>query len=381
MQNKSAIVVGGCGFIGTHCVTRLLDEGYKVLCVDNLSRPTARANLDWLMRIRRDSESLTFSCADIRHFEDLSAAFREHIRATGPVSLVAHQAAQVAVTTSVTSPRQDFENNALGTFNVLEAVRHLCPKATLIYSSTNKVYGGLEDVKVRETATRYEFENLPHGVPISQPLDLHSPYGCSKGAGDQYVRDYARIYNLRTFVFRQSCIYGTRQFGHEDQGWVSWFVIATLLRRPLTIYGNGKQMRDLLWIDDLLDAYWRAWQGPHSGGQIFNMGGGAGNTLSLLELLEILREIDPSLPPPAFAGTRPGDQPVYVSDIAATGAILGWEPKVAPREGVIRLWNWVKSNRSVIAAMVDPGRRKLRKAPLAAVAGSGGRTMSASFGT
>jgi CDP-paratose 2-epimerase len=202
-------------------------------------------------------------------------------------------------------------------------------------------------------AKRYEFENLPNGVPATQPLDFYSPYGCSKGAADQYVRDYARIYNLRTFVFRQSCIYGTRQFGQEDQGWVSWFVIATLLKRMITIYGNGKQVRDLLWIDDLIDAYWEAWKGSLRGGQVFNTGGGPQNTLSLLELLEILQELEPNLASPNFGEWRPGDQPVYVSDIANPCESLHWKPTVTPRQGVEKLWRWAQENRAEIEALTQ----------------------------
>ena len=333
-MRKSAIVVGGCGFIGINCVTRLLNEGHSVLCIDNLSRPTARANLEWLTRrVSPHPDRFSFAYSDIRHSEDLEEAFRGHLKSLGAIDLVIHEAAQVAVTTSLTAPRHDFEINVLGTFNVLEAVRTICPEATLIFASTNKVYGSLESLEVLAARTRYEFKDLPGGVPVSQPLDLHTPYGCSKGAGDQYVRDYARIFKLRTFVFRQSCIYGTRQFGQEDQGWVSWFVIATLLKNRVTIFGGGKQVRDLLWIDDLLDAYWQAWRSALHGGEVFNLGGGPQNTLSLLELLDILKELDPSMKPPKFAPQRPADQPVFIADITQTERKLNWKPTVSPRRG------------------------------------------------
>jgi CDP-paratose 2-epimerase len=194
--------------------------------------------------------------------------------------------------------------------------------------------------------------DLPRGVPVEQPLDLYSPYGCSKGAADQYVRDYARIYNLRTLVFRQSCIYGTRQFGHEDQGWVAWFIIAALLNRPTTIYGPGKQVRDLLWIDDLLEAYWKAWRAGLSG-EIFNIGGGPENTLSLLELLDILDEMVPDRLPSGAGGWRPGDQPIYVSDVALLGERIGWKPTVSPRQGVEKLVCWVEENRAEIETLAN----------------------------
>jgi len=354
MTRESAIVVGGCGFIGIHCVLRLLRENYKVTCIDNLTRGTAVANLRWIKeKGNSPGPGLRFVNVDIRHFDDLRAALTSHSKTYGAPEVIFHQAAQVAVTQSVIEPRNDFEINAHGTFNVLEAIRTVCPETTLIFSSTNKVYGGLKSTPTRELSKRYEFESLSNGVPVTQPLDFYSPYGCSKGAADQYVRDYARIFNLRTIVFRQSCIYGTRQFGQEDQGWVCWFVIAALLKKRITVYGNGKQVRDLLWIDDLIEAYWKAWQGSTTGGEVFNMGGGPGNTLSLLELLEILRELEPSLAQPDFADWRPGDQPIYVSDIRDVCERLHWKPKWTPQEGVNNLWRWVKGNRAEIQAVTD----------------------------
>lgn len=368
-NSKSAVVVGGCGFIGVHCVKRLLEDGYKVLCIDNLSRPTARANLNWIGRIAPVARArFTFAHADIRHQHELETALSDYAGSCGSPELVIHEAAQVAVTHSVTHPRTDFEINALGTFNVLEALRVICPEATLIFASTNKVYGCLKDIPTRELPTRYEFRDLPMGVPASQPTDFYSPYGCSKGAADQYVRDYARIYNLRTFVFRQSCIYGLRQFGQEDQGWVSWFVIAAVLKHRMTVYGNGKQVRDLLWVDDLVDAYWKAWKGPSPGGEIFNIGGGPANTLSLLELLDILAEIEPNLGRPDFADWRPGDQPIYVSDLTDVRNRLGWAPLISPRDGVLKLWRWVKENREEIAGVADAVVATNDKSEAAAVA-------------
>jgi CDP-paratose 2-epimerase len=369
MKQKSAVVVGGCGFIGTHCVKRLLLEGYRVLCIDNLSRPTAQANLNWMRHCHLwPAEHFVFALTDVRHSQELVNVVREHIKQHGKPEIVMHLAAQVAVTLSVTAPRHDFEVNVLGTFNVLELVRSLCPEAAVIFSSTNKVYGCLKNLEVRELKKRYEFKNLPDGVSSRQPLDFCSPYGCSKGAADQYVRDYARIYGLRTLVFRQSCIYGTRQFGQEDQGWVSWFVIASLLNRKTTIYGTGKQLRDLLWIDDLLDAYWSAWRSGISG-EIFNIGGGPKNTLSLLELLDMLKGLAPELLSSSaweWGRERPGDQPVYVSDISELRKRLNWAPIVSPRKGVETLWAWANNNREEIERLLPATSvvgRRVQKVP------------------
>ena len=247
---------------------------------------------------------------------------------------VLHLAAQVAVTTSVADPRADFEINALGTFNVLEAVRLAGAGPAVLYSSTNKVYGNLEHVHVVERDGRYAYENFPTGVDESEPLDFHSPYGCSKGAGDQYVRDYARIYGLKTVVFRQSCIYGTRQFGIEDQGWIAWFCLATLRGQPFTIFGDGKQIRDTLWVDDLINAYEAAIERIDTvSGEVFNVGGGPSNTLSLLELVAMLEaHFGRKLNPP-FADWRPGDQRVFVADIGKAERLLGWRPEVSTARG------------------------------------------------
>src|SRR4051812_17766695 len=238
------IVTGGAGFIGCHAAARFHQAGHRVVVVDNLSRRGADTNLGWL----REQGVNEFVKADVRDAAAMNALLSRHADADA----VLHLAAQVAVTTSVADPRADFEINALGTFNVLEAVRTAAGgRPAVLYSSTNKVYGNLEHVRVIERDGRYAYEDRPDGVDEREPLDFHSPYGCSKGAGDQYVRDYARIYGLRTVSFRQSCIYGTRQFGIEDQGWIAWFCVATVLGRPFSIFGDGKQVRDALWIGDL----------------------------------------------------------------------------------------------------------------------------------
>jgi CDP-paratose 2-epimerase len=338
------IITGGAGFIGCHAAARFHKAGHHVVVVDNLSRRGALTNLAWL----RGRGIKDFVKIDVRD----SVATHELLRRHGDADAVLHLAAQVAVTTSVLDPRADFEINAQGTFNVLEAVRTAADgRPAVLYSSTNKVYGNLEHVRVVERDGRYAYEDLPFGVDEHEPLDFHSPYGCSKGTGDQYVRDYARIYGLKTVTFRQSCIYGTRQFGIEDQGWIAWFCIAVTTGQPFTIYGDGKQIRDTLWVDDLIDAYERAVERIDDvRGEVFNIGGGPANTLSLLELVDHLeRACGRSLDPP-FADWRPGDQRVFVADVRKAERHLGWEPRVSTAEGVDRLLNWMRHNHSLFAA-------------------------------
>jgi CDP-paratose 2-epimerase len=263
---------------------------------------------------------------------------------------VIHLAGQVAVTTSVANPREDLEINVLGTFNLLEAIRHAGQKPLFIYASTNKVYGGMEELRIVEREDRYACRDYPGGVPETAPLDFHSPYGCSKGAADQYVRDYNRIYGIPTVVFRQSCIYGERQFGVEDQGWVAWFVIAAALGRPITIYGDGKQVRDVLFVEDLVDAYLMAYERPAQvTGRVYNVGGGPQFTMSVWrEFGPILEEALGRRIEVTLAGWRPGDQPVYVSDIGAIARDLGWRPKTDIRSGVRRLVGWVEEHKDLL---------------------------------
>jgi len=333
------IVTGGAGFIGCNAVKRYLDRGHAVVLVDDLSRRGADKNLEWLRKQGR----FAFEKCDIRDWQRLGGVFREH----PDVDAVLHLAGQVAVTTSVQDPRKDFEVNALGTFNVLEAVRKFAPEAALLYASTNKVYGDLEDLGVGEVNGRYQLRGV-QGISEDQPLDFHSPYGCSKGAADQYVRDYARIYKLRTVSFRQSCIYGYRQFGIEDQGWVAWFTIATLLDKPITIFGDGKQVRDVLFIDDLCELYEAAVQRIEQvSGHVFNIGGGPSHQLSLLELLSRLENLSGKKVRPRFEGWRPGDQPVFVCDIAKAARELDWTPRHSVDEGIEKLYRWVSENREL----------------------------------
>ena len=331
-------VTGGAGFIGCNLADYHLQQGDEVVVFDNLSRHGTEVNLAWLHE--RCGDRLTFVRGDVRDYETLRTAL------PAGVDRVYHMAGQVAVTTSVAQPRDDFEINAIGAFNLLEAVRTKAPRALLFYASTNKVYGGMEDVVIVEDATRYRYRDLPSGIAEDRPLDFHSPYGCSKGAGDQYVRDYARIYGLRTVVFRQSCIYGWRQFGVEDQGWVAHFCIAARLGRPIAIYGNGKQVRDVLWIEDLISAYNAAADRIDvAAGQIYNIGGGAANTMSIwAEFGPMLERLAGHSIPIAYGDWRPGDQPVYVSDIRKAERDLGWKPQISLAAGVDRLWRWIDTH-------------------------------------
>jgi len=336
---RNYFITGGAGFIGANYVNRLLERGEKVTIYDNLSRAGSRRNLTWLQdKFGQDGFQLVIG--DVR---DASLVRNSCLSA----DIILHLAAQVAVTTSVVDPREDFEVNAGGTFNLLEAARLNDRSPVFLYASTNKVYGGMENVRVVEDDTRWRYADLPQGCPETQPLDFHSPYGCSKGAGDQYVRDYARIYNLPTVVLRQSCIYGPRQFGVEDQGWLAWMIIAAVTGRQLTIYGDGKQIRDVLHVDDLLDAYDNviARIGEVKGG-IYNLGGGPENTLSIwTEFGPLLEGLHGKSIPVARRDWRPGDQKVFVADIRKAAAELGWKPKVGVREGVGKLFQWVMENK------------------------------------
>ena len=336
------LITGGTGFIGSNLAAHWLKQGYQVRILDNLARPGTEKNVAWLESIKK--QNLEVLQKDIRDPEAVSEAI-------GNVDVVVHLAAQVAVTTSVTDPRIDFEINTAGTLNVLEALRQVNPEAPLLYTSTNKVYGRMEEVSVVDTGSSYTFSDYPEGIPETYPLDFHSPYGCSKGAADAYVRDYARIYDLRTAVFRMSCIYGTRQFGNEDQGWLAHFIISTVLGRPISIYGDGKQVRDLLYVDDLIEAMQRAIDRIDvAGGQVYNIGGGPGNTLSVwAELEELLTQRLGREIPVQYGDWRPGDQPVYVSDIGKAGRDLGWTPRVSVEEGIDRLWTWVMENKDLFA--------------------------------
>jgi CDP-paratose 2-epimerase len=337
------IITGGAGFIGSNAADHFLGQGRQVTIYDNLSRLGAPANLEWLRQ--RHGPSLQFVRGDVRDSE----ALNEAVQGT---DAVIHLASQVAVTTSVENPREDFEINALGTFNVLEAVRLNSPEAAVLYASSNKVYGGMEGARVEERESRYAFSDFPQGIPEDFPLDFHSPYGCSKGAGDQYTIDYSRIYGLRTMVLRQSCIYGQRQFGVEDQGWVAHFIIAAHFGRPITIYGNGKQVRDLLHISDLVRAYELGLQHiDRLKGLAINAGGGPENTITIwTEFGPLLESITGRPIPVTYEEWRPGDQRVFVSDIRKASAELGWRPRISPADGIRDLYEWVGRNQDLFGA-------------------------------
>ena len=336
------LVTGGAGFIGVNAASYFVKKGSDVIIFDNFSRKGCQENIDWIKKL--GSKNLSIVKGDIRFDQEKLK------RLAKGANLVLQLAGQVAVTTSVENPRDDFENNALGTFNVLEAVRKSGNNPIFIYSSTNKVYGNLEDMVIREAQTRYEFKNLPFGIDEKRNLDFHSPYGCSKGAADQYVRDYARIYGLHTIVFRQSCIYGPRQFGIEDQGWIAWFIIATMFKQQITIYGNGKQVRDLLYIDDLLAAYEMSAKNiKKTRGQIYNIGGGIKNTISIwFELKPLLEKLFKKEINMLASNSRPGDQTIFISDIRKAKKDFDWEPKVDIQEGIEKLYTWIQENKDIL---------------------------------
>lgn len=334
-------ITGGLGFIGSNYARRLLARGQEPVLIDDLSRPGSDINLDLLKK--------DFGPARISHVRcDIRDRVGLH-RALDGAEVILHLAAQVAVTRSVRDPVEDFEINALGTLNVLEAARRAKTPPLIIYASTNKVYGGLETVRIVEAQTRYVCPDLPQGVPESFPLDFHSPYGCSKGAADQYVRDYCRIFGIPTVVMRQSCIYGPYQFGIGDQGWVAWFLLQAMLGKSLRIFGDGKQVRDLLHVEDLLDLYDQIISRPLDvSGRVYNVGGGATNTLSVwCELKDVLQDALGFLPPVTFDNWRPGDQRSYVSDIRALSSDLAWQPRIDARTGIVKLGGWIQEHRAM----------------------------------
>lgn len=337
-MNKKVVITGGAGFIGSNTAEYFLQKGYQVTIIDNFSRKGSRENIKWLEK--SFPKNLSVVTVEIKH------ETKKLQKAIEGAYLVIHLAAQVAVTTSVKNPREDLEINILGTFNVLEAVRSAKKKPILIYTSTNKVYGKLDGIPVKEKATRYEFKNLPYGISEKTPLDFYSPYGCSKGAADQYVRDYARIYGLKTIVFRQSCIYGPRQFGVEDQGWIAWFLIALSKNKKVTIYGNGKQVRDLLYIGDLVRAYELAAKRISiTQGKIYNIGGGWKHTLSVWKQFHpILEKLFQRKITATFAKERPGDQHIFVSDIRLAKKDFGWKPTISVSTGLKKTFEWVMNN-------------------------------------
>ena len=332
-----SVVTGGAGFVGTNVAARLAESGKDVVVLDNLSRPGVEENLRWL----EDTYcgKVTAEIADVR---DEGAVARALAGATE----VFHLAAQVAVTTSLERPQHDHAVNVAGTLNLLERIRRLDDPPPLLYTSTNKVYGPLPDLELVRSGERWEPADplvRSNGLSEERPLDFSTPYGCSKGAADQYVLDYAKSYGLRTVVFRMSCIYGPHQHGNEDQGWVAHFLRQAAAGRPITVYGDGAQVRDILFVDDLVDAMLLALDAePEIRGEAFNVGGGPDNTTSLLELIELIEELEARAVDVLWDEERKGDQRYYVADTARLYERVGWRPKVAVQEGVEALHAWLR---------------------------------------
>lgn len=343
------LITGGCGFLGSNLAASYLGEGAEVVILDALLRIGGESNLDWLQEAASRAGRLTFHRGDVADPQVVENVFRQH----APFDYICHVAGQVAMTTSLEDPRRDLQTNVVGTFNVLEAVRRFSPEALVAYSSTNKVYGDLERFRYRETATRLEPVDYPAGFDENLPLDFSTPYGCSKGSADQYVRDWARVYGLRTVVFRHSSIYGGRQYATKDQGWIGWFCQkavehrqAEALGRPppsFTIAGSGKQVRDVLHAEDLVRLYRAAFAARGTlRGEIFNIGGGLANSLSLLELFALLERILTLREPLRFERQprRRSDQDFFVADITKAKNLLGWSPAVSAEAGITAAAEW-----------------------------------------
>lgn len=338
MKRKKIFISGGAGFIGSNVAKFHYDKNDDVLVFDNLSRKGTDLNIDWLRTNCKGKGQFKFVNGDIR---DLSKV-KKYIKNS---DIIYHLAAQVAVTTSLLDPVIDFEINARGTLNLLEAFRLDSPDAIFIYASTNKVYGGLDDLACVKKGGRYVFQSelLKKGISENRQLDFHSPYGCSKGAGDQYVRDYGRVYGLKTLVFRQSCIYGPRQFGNEDQGWVMHFVKNVVSKKRINIYGDGYQVRDLLHVNDLITAYQMAIKKVKRGqGIVYNIGGGFQNSTSLLNIVSILAKKTNVKIPTTFSKWREGDQKIYISDNTKINNDLEWKPRIGIEEGIDDLLIWAR---------------------------------------
>jgi len=349
---RPALITGGAGFIGTNLAHRLLSAGRPVVIFDNLSRSGVELNLNWLRQ--EHGELVQVEVADVRDTAALERAIKG-------VSHVFHLAAQVAVTSSLTDPVYDFQVNALGTLNLLEVIRRQPAPPSLIFTSTNKVYGGLEDIGLELSQKRYQPTDPQikwHGISEARSLDFHSPYGCSKGSADQYVIDYARTYGINAVVFRMSCTFGPHQFGTEDQGWVAHFLIKALKGQPIILYGDGMQVRDILYVDDLVNALVLAQANMgRLTGQAFNIGGGPNNCISLLELLDLIRQLKGGEVAFNFDKWRPGDQRYYVSDTSKFNRLTGWEPKMNAAPGVKALYDWLYNSGEAISPIMLTGRR------------------------
>jgi CDP-paratose 2-epimerase len=334
------LISGGCGFLGSNIALEALRRGWELVILDNLTRTGSSDNLEWL----RLHGPFDFFDADISNEEVSRRLLKDH-----RPDAVFHLAGQVAMTTSLESPRQDFRVNALGTLNLLEAIREYAPEAVTIYSSTNKVYGDLEQFHYVETETRYVCPSHPYGFDEGIGLSFHSPYGCSKGSADQYMLDYSRMYGLRTIVFRHSSMYGGRQFSTADQGWIGWFCQKAVEQARgsssrFTISGSGKQVRDVLHADDMVELYFRALDVPiENSGQAFNIGGGVENSLSILELFRILERLTETILQFDTLPFRQSDQKVFIADIGKAQKAFGWFPKVTAEAGIARMLEWIDS--------------------------------------
>jgi len=338
------LITGGCGFVGANTAMRFVNNGWEVVVIDNLSRKGSEVNAKLL--------SDRYGIRLITDVDIVKSAIKKTIINEKP-EVIIHAAAQVAVTTSVEDPEFDFEVNAKGTLNVLEAARFLTKKPIFIFTSTNKVYGGMEKVSISEDDMRYKYSQMPFGVSENQNIDFHSPYGCSKGCAEQYVRDYFRIYGLPTIVFRQSCIYGLHQFGVVDQGWVSYLTMSAFFGKPINIYGDGKQVRDLLFMDDLSAAFQLAIENiDKTAGQIYNIGGGRKNTLSLREFLGILEEKIGKKIKFKFNKWRHGDQKVYISDIRKAENDFRWKPVYDFNVGFNKMFDFIETNKEALKDFV-----------------------------
>ncbi len=337
------LITGGCGFLGTNLADEILNRGEDLIIFDNLYRNGSAENLEWLKK----RGTFKFIHGDIRNTNDVDNLIKEN-----RPDVVFHLAGQVAMTTSITDPRMDMEVNVIGSFNLLDAVRKYCPDTAVIYSSTNKVYGDLERYSYEETSTRYRCLEKPHGFDENVPLDFHSPYGTSKGSADQYMLDFARIYGLKTVVFRHSSMYGGRQFATYDQGWIGWFTQKAIeiqqgvLQEPFTISGNGKQVRDIVYASDMIALYLKAADNIECiKGEVFNVGGGMQNSFSLLELFDFLETELDIVMHYRMIPVRESDQKVFVADIRKITAMIGWEPKVSKEEGIKKMIAWLTNGR------------------------------------
>jgi CDP-paratose 2-epimerase len=358
-STRSVLIFGGAGFVGSNRAQYLLaNTDAQVHIFDNLSRGKVKHNLQWLQKLAQGTRRLRITIGDIRDAHAVE-------KAAASATEIYHFAAQVAVTTSLDDPRSDFEVNAAGTLNILEAARRSGNRPFVLFTSTNKVYGKIGCLdSTSSRALRYE----RHAVRESQPLDFYSPYGCSKGTADQYVHDYARIYNLPTVVFRMSCIAGPRQFGNEDQGWVAHFIYSALQGKTIAIYGDGHQVRDVLAVQDLVRAFEAAYDNrATTAGQVYNIGGGANNATSLLELVNAIEHSLRVRVKYRFRPARPGDQPIYISDFSKFSEHTNWHPEIRLPQTIDDIAQWYHANR--VAFLATPFPVPSTKIPIESIGG------------